>query len=97
METERLWGVMWNSFHDFNRKGIFMAAMSGIDLAIWDAKGKLLNAPVREILGGKSDPIPCYATGNKIMLFQGVTLKAFISLLMTEQIIKNDYLDPCNH
>jgi len=63
METERLWGVMWNSFHDFNRKGIFLAAMSGIDLAIWDVKGKLLNMPVREILGGKSDPIPCYATG----------------------------------
>ena len=40
-----------------------MAGISGIDIALWDLKGKAYDAPVRELLGGSSDSIPCYATG----------------------------------
>mgnify|MGYP001475173545 CR=1 FL=1 len=42
-------------------------AQSGIDLALWDLKGKLLNQPVYSLLGGPCrDKIRCYATGDDL-------------------------------
>lgn len=63
LEHEHLWYFLWKAFCDFNRKGIFMAAISGLDMALWDLKGKAYGRPVYELLGGSGEPIPCYATG----------------------------------
>jgi D-galactarolactone cycloisomerase len=38
-------------------------AMSGIDLALWDIRGKAVGWPVYKLLGGASKPIPAYAGG----------------------------------
>ena len=40
-----------------------MVAASGIEIALWDAMGKVLDVPVYQLLGGSAlDAVPCYAT-----------------------------------
>ena len=41
-----------------------MAAIAGIDIALWDIKGKHAGLPVWRVLGGEPRPIPTYATGG---------------------------------
>lgn len=48
---EDLWQVMYRS--GFYRGGaVFMSAIAGIDQALWDIKGKVLDTPVHNLLGG---------------------------------------------
>jgi D-galactarolactone cycloisomerase len=41
-----------------------MSAIGGIDIALWDIKGKSAGLPVWRLLGGQKRPIPTYATGG---------------------------------
>lgn len=60
---EYLWQRMYRSSLRIGRKGAVMAAISGIDIALWDLKGRYLNTPVYNLLGGMTRPkIPCYAS-----------------------------------
>jgi L-alanine-DL-glutamate epimerase-like enolase superfamily enzyme len=43
--------------------GIFTLALSAIDIALWDIRGKALNQPVSTLLGGFRDKVPTYASG----------------------------------
>jgi D-galactarolactone cycloisomerase len=64
LQTELLWNSMWRASREWARGGPMLAAMSAIDMALWDLKGKAMGLPVCELLGGKHrDRIPCYATG----------------------------------
>jgi L-alanine-DL-glutamate epimerase-like enolase superfamily enzyme len=47
-----------------NDRPQIMAAIGGIDSALWDIKGKVLNAPVWKLLGGDGKPLFTYATGG---------------------------------
>lgn len=58
-----LWHRMYESTDYVGRRGLTMHAIGGIDLALWDLRGKIENKPVHELLGGaKHDRLPAYGT-----------------------------------
>ena len=59
-----LWDKMYKATFRLGRRGIVIAAMSGIDMALWDLKGKELGAPVYKLLGGPKRRIKGYITGG---------------------------------
>lgn len=64
LENETIWQEMYLRSLDYARSGVLQAALSAIDVALWDVKGKLLDLPVSILLGGKKNPvIEPYATG----------------------------------
>ena len=55
MQVEHIWQSMY--VHSFYRAGPVMgSAISGIDQALWDIRGKALDMPVYKLLGGPFDP-----------------------------------------
>lgn len=66
LATELINDLIWRSHEGF-QGGIATSAQSGVDIALWDLKGKLLGRPVYELIGGPSrDSIELYATGDDL-------------------------------
>jgi L-alanine-DL-glutamate epimerase-like enolase superfamily enzyme len=63
-DIERLWERMHRRAYKHARGGIVIAAISGIDIALWDLRGKMANMPVWRLLGGYRKRVPAYATGG---------------------------------
>ncbi|MFR9583394.1 MAG: mandelate racemase/muconate lactonizing enzyme family protein [Rikenellaceae bacterium] len=64
LDSDVIWGDMFRRSIDYARKGILSSAISAIDVAIWDLKGKILKQPVSTLLGGrKREKVQVYATG----------------------------------
>ncbi len=60
---EFLWQHMYRKTMAFGRKGIGMAAISAVDIALWDLLGKSAKQPAFRLLGGRTKPrIPVYAS-----------------------------------
>jgi len=60
---EFLWQHMYRRTMAFGRKGIGMAAISAVDIALWDLLGQSAKQPVFRLLGGRTKPrIPVYAS-----------------------------------
>jgi L-rhamnonate dehydratase len=58
-----LWQRMYDSTDYVGRRGLAMHAIGGVDLALWDLRGKIAGKPVHELIGGaRRDRVPAYGT-----------------------------------
>ena len=63
LDVERLWHKMYRGLIYVGRRGIALHAISGIDIALWDIKGKALGKPVSELIGTpQRDRVRAYAS-----------------------------------
>ncbi|MFN0154899.1 MAG: mandelate racemase/muconate lactonizing enzyme family protein [Gaiella sp.] len=63
LDVERLWQKMYRGLIYFGRRGIAVHAISGLDIALWDIKGKALGKPIFELLGTPyRDRVRAYAS-----------------------------------
>jgi len=64
MRSEFLWHDLYARYRDHGQKGVILQGLSGIDIALWDLKGKFLQQPVHRLMGGPiRDSVKAYATG----------------------------------
>ena len=62
-DVERLWQKMYRGMNYIGRRGIALHALSGIDIALWDIKGKAAGKPISALLGGAiRDRVRAYAS-----------------------------------
>jgi L-alanine-DL-glutamate epimerase-like enolase superfamily enzyme len=60
---ENLWEKMWWKLHYIGRGGLVSFAISAVDIALWDLRGKASEQPLWKLLGGSSRKIMPYAGG----------------------------------
>ena len=59
-----LWQTIYARLRDHGQKGVVIQGLSGIDIALWDIKGKHFRVPVHRLLGGAARiEVQAYATG----------------------------------
>ena len=64
LDTSVIWDCLYNWTRDQGMKGVTISALSAIDIALWDIKGKALGLPVFKLLGGAyRNKARAYATG----------------------------------
>ena len=63
-DTERLWREMFDGTVQIGRKGVMVRAISILDIALWDIKGKAADMALYKLLGGSKEEIPTYASGG---------------------------------
>jgi D-galactarolactone cycloisomerase len=60
---EEHWDLMYGLTRWYGRKGAAISALGGIDIALWDLRGKAAGKPVHELLGSDRGWAPAYASG----------------------------------
>ncbi|HKV32213.1 MAG TPA: enolase C-terminal domain-like protein, partial [Candidatus Dormibacteraeota bacterium] len=63
LRIEALWDKMYGLTRWYGRKGAAVSAIGGIDIALWDLRGKVEGQPVYRLLGGERGVAPAYASG----------------------------------
>lgn len=59
-----IWDDLYNWTKDYGQKGVTIAALSGVDIALWDILGQVTGQPVHLLLGGAfREQVQGYATG----------------------------------
>jgi L-rhamnonate dehydratase len=81
MAIERVWDAMNRMTAAYSNGGLSSYAISAVDTALWDLKGKLLGRPVYELLGGpQKDRIPCYGSNTILSYGLEASLEWFLEL-----------------
>ncbi len=75
--SEALWRQLWGGINFYGHKGVSVFALSAVDMALWDLRGKALGRPIHRLLGGCRSRVPTYASG-------GLWLGASIDELVAE-------------
>jgi D-galactarolactone cycloisomerase len=64
LHIETIWHNMYRRSFDYARRGVLLASLSAVDIALWDLRGKILNQPVSILMGGRRrEKVKVYATG----------------------------------
>lgn len=71
-DIERLWQKMYRGTFRYGRRGLVLAAMSALDMALWDILGKAANLPVYKLGGGCRERIAAYASGGYYLEGKGM-------------------------
>lgn len=64
LDITGLWQSMVKAMRNNGRPGLASCAISAIDTALWDLKGKLLDVPVCRLLGMAHAAVPIYGSGG---------------------------------
>jgi L-alanine-DL-glutamate epimerase-like enolase superfamily enzyme len=65
--VEKRWEEMWWRLHYVGRGGIVVFAISAVDIALWDLKGRVAGEPLWRLLGGHSPEVRAYAGGIDLL------------------------------
>ena len=92
-QIEKHWQKLYHYQHSLRGGAIQMSAISGIEIALWDIKGKALGVPIYELLGGKiRDKMWCYGRWDGLTPEQCIErAESFISQGITA--LKGDPFD----
>lgn len=63
LDVEGLWEHGYELTRWYGRKGVAISALGGIDIALWDIRGKTIGKPICDLLGSKRHRVPAYASG----------------------------------
>ena len=64
MDRDMIWHKVYNLMRDHGQKGMPMQALSGVDIALWDIAGKIMQQPIYNLLGGAHrSSVPAYGYG----------------------------------
>ncbi len=62
MDHEAIWSKLYWHLTPRGQTGLATHAISGVDIALWDLKGKALGVPIASLLGGARKEVPLYVT-----------------------------------
>lgn len=62
-KIEGLWKRCYKLTRWYGRKGAAISALGGIDIALWDLRGKVAGKPISALLGASRSRVPAYASG----------------------------------
>ena len=82
-DSSVLWDRLYNWTRDQGQKGLTISAISAIDIALWDIKGKALGVPIHKLLGGAyRSRAKAYATG----LYEPQGVPSIVDTLVEEAL-----------
>lgn len=62
--VERVWEKVFRQIDRWDRSGIAMRALAGVDIALWDIVGKAADMPIYKLMGGAREEIEAYHSGG---------------------------------